>query len=556
MLHADELVNQVGVDALSLNISANELATLESLLTSQSPNLTALKEAGLSVNAINMDGASYASVAIEQGLAETLLNVDLSFASEDYVDVHATGTFIQSAIKDLQKLGVDAVTLSGTAVADITDGSIPDWKSIADMGISVGLNVTSGAQLNELSQFAQDAQTVGMDSDLLTQTGIQSIELSGDEAALDSMLSTLDASLQQTISDVQILRSEGFSIDTIDIAGALNTASLTINDEQASVLVSEGLHFASEDHISIDVASGTHLQTSLRDLQKLGVDVINVAGSSLAINLGVDSVGNVTGLPNLSSANLDLTVHGQADQFTSLVFQAIDEDVSLRDKLSMDTANVSFTTEYYGGLSDALQTLNSSYDGVNSVRSLLQQNSIDVVLDAYGTTNASVDVWASAQDLVSSGLRFAEGDHINLVGYANASGTHISSSLKDLQKLGVDTVNSMPSMSMNIDLGADGSLQATGIPTFEKTLDISLNLAKSQQLSEIESMAQALAEAGIDHISLTQEQLADESATQALIGEGIDFNVLLQSTPEASTAANFVESLVIFTAPSKAVQMF
>jgi hypothetical protein len=56
-------------------------------------------------------------------------------------------------------------------------------------------------------------------------------------------------------------------------------------------------------------------------------------------------------------------------------------------------------------------------------------------------------------------------------------------------------------------------------------------------------MAQALAEAGIDHISLTQEQLADESATQALIGEGIDFNVLLQSTPEASTAANFVESL-------------
>jgi hypothetical protein len=45
-------------------------------------------------------------------------------------------------------------------------------------------------------------------------------------------------------------------------------------------------------------------------------------------------------------------------------------------------------------------------------------------------------------------------------------------------------------------------------------------------------MAQALADAGIDHISLSQDQFsADAEATQALINAGIDFNVLVGSAP-------------------------
>jgi hypothetical protein len=175
---------------------------------------------------------------------------------------------------------------------------------------------------------------------------------------------------------------------------------------------------------------------------------------------------------------------------------------------------------------------------------VLQQNGADVVLDANGQAAAMVDLWSSAQDLVSAGLSFAEGDHVTLSAAANADGTHITTSLKDLQKLGVDTFSSMPSVAMNIDLGTDGTLSAKDIPSFDKSLDISLNLAKTQQLSEIEALAQVLAEAGIDHISLTQDQFsADAEATQTLINAGIDFNVLVGSSPAVATKVELADAL-------------
>ena len=45
-------------------------------------------------------------------------------------------------------------------------------------------------------------------------------------------------------------------------------------------LVLDGLHFAANDFIEVQAAAGsTHLTTSLKDLQKLGVDSVSLTGS-------------------------------------------------------------------------------------------------------------------------------------------------------------------------------------------------------------------------------------------------------------------------------------
>jgi hypothetical protein len=77
-----------------------------------------------------------------------------------------------------------------------------------------------------------------------------------------------------------------------------------INEAQAHELVQAGLHFAAQDHITMDIsgvmaadgvhASGTHLSASLKDLHKLGVDI----GGQSINNLGVDTLG-ISGIANL-----------------------------------------------------------------------------------------------------------------------------------------------------------------------------------------------------------------------------------------------------------------
>jgi hypothetical protein len=113
-----------------------------------------------------------------------------------------------------------------------------------------------------------------------------------------------------------------------------------------------------------------------------------------------------------------------------------------------------------------------------------------------------------------------------------------------LQKLGVDSVTAQHNTSvMHLDLGEHGTLTSAAFPQFDLDLDVTLNLG-SQQLSQLASVAQVLADAGIDHISLSQEQmLADDAATQALINAGIDFNVLVGSAPAVTNTPDTLDDI-------------
>jgi len=106
---------------------------------------------------------------------------------------------------------------------------------------------------------------------------------SGNEHAVHSLASAIQGA------------SYTHDIDSID----LTSGQVTLSDAEAATLVTAGLHFATDDTGVAVHAVGTHLQTSLHDLQALGVDVVHTDSgvNTLVVSLGTGSALNVTSLP-------------------------------------------------------------------------------------------------------------------------------------------------------------------------------------------------------------------------------------------------------------------
>ena len=65
-----------------------------------------------------------------------------------------------------------------------------------------------------------------------------------------------------------------------------------IDQAQAQQLVNASLQFDNADDVILNASAGshsTHLSTSLKDLQKLGIDAVSVAAGTTAINLDLGS---------------------------------------------------------------------------------------------------------------------------------------------------------------------------------------------------------------------------------------------------------------------------
>jgi hypothetical protein len=138
-----------------------------------------------------------------------------------------------------------------------------------------------------------------------------------------------------------------------------------------------------------------------------------------------------------------------------------------------------------------------------------------------------------AGELVLGGLNFATGDNITLGADLSAAGqgTHLTTSLKDLQKLGVDAVaisgdadgNAATVNSINLDLGSSGALSAGGLPVFGNTdgvagltlaednaLNVTLNVADAAQLGQVGALnANVLSNLGIDNVQINLAESND-----------------------------------------------
>jgi hypothetical protein len=133
---------------------------------------------------------------------------------------------------------------------------------------------------------------------------------------------------------------------------------------------------------------------------------------------------------------------------------------------------------------------------------------------------------AQASGLINAGLQFADDDTVTL-NATTAAGTHLNTSLKDLQKLGVDAVavaGAEAGQDLSVELGT-GALSATGLPTFASGLDVTLNL-DSTQVGELTlpGMAGALATAGIDELNIN---VLDGQAGTAGAGFANELNTIL-----------------------------
>ena len=280
-------------------------------------------------------------------------------------------------------------------------------------------------------------------------------------------------------------------IDTLDLA----SNAVTLTDAQASSLVSEGLHFATDDTGVAVQAQGTHLQTSLHNLQTLGVDVINVGVSSgefvIAAGAGaidfahlptVNAGANVVvGLEVTDSAFANTTASVVAANATALHAAGFDDMRIADGALTVDASLVKALHD--GGMTFAVQdqitmtVVNGDQDAViasvvKTIDSHVYAHSDIDVLDLGSNKVTLTD--AQASSLVSEGLHFATDD----TGVAvQAQGTHLQTSLHDLQALGVDFVHTDAAVANTVvlDMGA-GAFANGALPVFDAQDHVQLNV--------------------------------------------------------------------------------
>ena len=259
--------------------------------------------------------------------------------------------------------------------------------------------------------------------------------------------------------------------------------------------------------MTADAAAGTHLKTSLQDLQKLGVDTVLVTGSdSVTVDLG--GVGDGVDGGALSGDNLPL--FGDTDGDGTL---SADEDADLSVTLNLDGETVDSQIGNVADLAQQLADAGIDYIGVNAS-------------DA-GNITITDD---QATLLVDAGLAFsigADGSADDITLTAGAEGTSLRTSLQDLQKLGVTNV-SVAGTSATVDLGMQGMnvLDGASLPAFgDEDLDGLLNLEEDQDLTvtldlglsaesllpDEDPIYNYLAAKGIDRISITESLNADGS---------------------------------------------
>jgi hypothetical protein len=138
------------------------------------------------------------------------------------------------------------------------------------------LNVADAAQLGQVGALG---------ANVLSNLGIDNVQINLAESndvgtdynlELTNLLAGTTGTVggQTFAQEIAAVRADGLNINTIDLGGAGTAGSLTLNQAQAGELVLGGLNFATGDSITLGAdlgaaGQGTHLTTSLKDLQKL-----------------------------------------------------------------------------------------------------------------------------------------------------------------------------------------------------------------------------------------------------------------------------------------------
>ncbi len=424
------------------------------------------------------------ALSVTETQASAALVQGNSFAAADRVTLNQSDDNLSLSLKQLQKLGIDAVSVAGV-LGDLSldlgtgpalmAGALPVFgdsnnngtlSAAEDAALNVSLNVDSLAQINELSSFSSG----------LAASGIDNVNLHvADQTALEAVFANSGFG---TSFDSLIAAGLNTSIDMTNNLASLNAA-------QASNLIAEGLHFASNDVVGLQIhagdATGTHLSTSLKELQKLGVDAVSVAAGG-DTHVGLD-LGNVSsfdaasfsGLPVFDNG-LDVTLGvNSLDQLHGITNAAVEAALN-----SANIDSIQLNVADQAAFDSVWSSPANSSAFANDLASL-HTAGLDVsALDVAGSfINAQIHLTElQAASLNTAGLHFAANDFVSM-DVAAAQGTHLSTSMADLHKLGVDT----------------------------------LTITDGEHITDLGVMANSLTSHGISHLGLSSSDMANSTVT-------------------------------------------
>ncbi len=460
----------------------------------------------LNVDEIDVTG-DIATISDDQ--ASALLGAGIQFADDDSITVEAAGTQLNTSLKGLQDLHVDQVATSSRTILSIDAGQgglaaldasdLPQFDvAQSDADLDVTLNVEPGDLGSGYDLAALASSLVDAGIDHLGVVGDGSLSLTyGQAQALAEAGLDFDARADVTLSlgangaeglDTSLLGS--LNVDHIDATGAV-----VISDDQALDLVNAGIDFATSETVTVE-ASGTQLSTSLKGLQELHVDAVQVGEgvTKLSVDAGDLSGMSEGDLPQFDTAqtdaSLDVTLRVDLDAIDDLArlagalrgagidnfaisdFRA-DLDAAMIDRIDAISAatGIDFVYGVQTGTVSAFSAMSEiTFDHGQVYRELIstfESTSADAVGDieiADGT----------ASSLIESGmLRAYLSD--NLVVDATGSGDKLLTTLKEISEFGIDEIRTADQggAPVYVDLGIQGDAGAVGeIQTLFKNLDL------------------------------------------------------------------------------------
>ncbi|MBW8911060.1 MAG: hypothetical protein JF564_04045, partial [Sphingomonas sp.] len=454
---------------------------------------------------------------------------------------------------------VDLVA-SGAPV-DLTDPSTLS-DLFAGTGISAGDIQLLAAQTAAGNSAVDEATSLGDISSAQKDTAAETGggNGNGNGGGKPTTLTVTQGSIDSVVSRADDLAAKG--ILHLDVLGANHSGEpLTITDAQAVALAKAGLDFVTDDVITVEEDTATASAT-LKQLEGLNVDSVKAkAAAGLSIDVGSGGLGGISadslptftgaiGQPvdvtlNIGSGTLDPTLN-LSTLVPALGTAGVDHVNITGDghlSLSLDQAEsfVGSGVDFVAGDDITLHVAAGSIATVVGTAEGLGAAHIDHI-DVTGDVITIDD--SQAASLISGGLDFVTGDDVTVA----AEGTHLSTTLKGLQDLHVDSVKAKMVAGSVLSIDAGGgldSLSPDGLPSFtiaqsDAALDVTLNIHDGSigASTDLGALAPALGAAGIDHIGVSDSGHLTLSAEQALdfVHSGVDFDVSADITVSLTAA--------------------
>ncbi|WP_448661655.1 beta strand repeat-containing protein [Sphingomonas sp. CJ20] len=511
------------------------------------------------------DGAS-----IDVAQASALLTAGVTLLGAPVTLALDAGTELLT-LSQLQDLDIDAVTGSGDLVLQAGDTldaialrSLPSFGG----GRAVTLEIAGGTLgvSTVLSAIGAGVVDAGITQLSVPAGENLSLSMSAAGALSDAQLGITDASDVTLVvnaneavalaADPALITGLGIGVDHLDVVDD----SVTITEAQAGALAGIGVDFVADDNVTV-VADGTHLDTSLKGLQDLGVDsvAVGVGVGVLSLDLGgsLDQIkigSGVSFTAAQSDAALDVTVNVAAGTLgggfdasgiaTSLASIGVDHiGVVDNGALTMDYAQLTEISSAGLTFADGAQITVGVTDA--QVSALAADPNLGAThIDTLDVLDNNVTITeAQAQALVNGQVAFAGDDTVTVV----ADGTHLDTNLKGLQDLGVDSIAVGAGVTaLSVDLGGAldkvsvGSLVHFNTVQTDAALDVTVHVDAGTLAAGFDAtgIATSLADIGVDHIGVVGDGALTLNYAQAhaITEAGLTFDAKADITVHAAAS--------------------